>query len=317
MPSVQKANSTIPIAPTLHSTLNSKHLKRHSKPFGCTHDACNKVFGAKNDWKRHENSQHHQLECWKCDIRCHITTFGTDAASICGKCFFRKADFVKHLKVVHGNTDGWLVNPDQASTTGDHVQATSTMTGTRSVVQILVDCHIPKYHGGAFWCGFCKKVIKLHGKVGIEGWDKRFDHIAWHFEKDNLRVKDAWMRLEEPSPDDDQKATGVLGTKHGEESTDDEEDVELLDSPPKRRQTEPKTLSSFSRQSENAETDKVEGARWYCVSSNPISLRYILFCTSAPYITDVSDDGQHLLICGYTVRLWLRALYHRAVPCVH
>ena len=71
--------------------------------------------------------------------------------------FFRKADFVKHLKVVHGNTDGWLVNPDQASTTGDHVQATSTMTGTRSVVQILVDCHIPKYHGGAFWCGFCKK----------------------------------------------------------------------------------------------------------------------------------------------------------------
>ena len=261
---MSESNTTAPT--TLHA---------HSMPFGCTHDGCNEVFGAKNDWKRHENSQHHQLECWKCTIRSPTTAPGTDTASICGKCFFRKADFVKHLKVVHGNTDGWLVNPlDQASTIGDHVQTTITKTGMRSVVQIQVDCHIPKYHGGAFWCGFCRKVVKLHGKVGIEGWDKRFDHIAWHFEKDNLRVKDAWMRLEEPSPDDDQKATGALGTKHGEESSDDEEDMELLDSPPKRRQTESK---SFTKQSENP-LEKEKG-RWYCVSqSNMSSTSRSVYC---------------------------------------
>ena len=53
----------------------------------------------------------------------------------------------------------------------------------------------------------------------------------------------AW-RLEEPSPDDDQKPTRVLSTKHGEESSDDEVDVELLDSPPKRRQLEKTQLES-------------------------------------------------------------------------
>ena len=260
MPSEQKTNSTIPVAPKLH-------LRCHSEPFGCTHDGCNNVFGSKNDWTRHGNSRHHQLECWKCDIRSHTPTPRADTANTCGRCFFRKADFVKHLKVFHGNTEA---NPlDNASTTGGHIQTTITTTRVRDVVQILVDCHIPKYHGGAFWCGFCEKVVKLHGKAGIEDWDKRFDHIAWHFEKDNLRVKDGWMRLEEPSPDYDQRATGVLGTKYGEESSKGEggEDVELINSLLKRRHTEPMTLSSFSIQSESTlETGKSEGTRWYDVS---------------------------------------------------
>jgi len=241
---MQKANSAVPVAIT-GAPPNSKHLKRHSKPFGCTHDGCNKVFGAKNDWKRHENSQHHQLECWKCDIRCLTTPPGAaaDTPDICGKCFFRKADFVKHLKMVHGNADGWVVGPaDQALATnsGEQIPAPITLTGDRELAQITGDCHIPKYHGGAFWCGFCHKVIKLNGKVGIAGWDKRFDHIAWHFEKDNLRVKDTWMRLGEPSEDDGKAA----GAKNVGESSDKEDGG---DSPPKRRQAEP---------------DK-----WYCVST--------------------------------------------------
>ncbi|KAF8426206.1 hypothetical protein EV426DRAFT_592896, partial [Tirmania nivea] len=91
--------------------------------------------------------------------------------------------------MVHGNADGWVVNPaDQTlAAIGEQIQTTITVTGERALAQIASDCHIPKYHGGAFWCGFCHKVIKLNGKVGIAGWDKRFDHIAWHFEKDNLR----------------------------------------------------------------------------------------------------------------------------------
>lgn len=269
-----------------------KHLKRHSKPFGCTHDGCNKVFGAKNDWKRHENSQHHQLECWKCDIRCLTAAPGPamDTPDICGKCFFRKADFIKHLKTVHGNTDGWIVSSaDQLAAANEQIQATITLTGERELAQIAGDCHIPKYHGGAFWCGFCRKVIKLNGKVGIAGWDKRFDHIAWHFEKDNLRVKDAWMRLEEPSPEGDGKAPGVSSAKDVEESSDEEDgDADFNDSSPKRRQTEPTRLPSYGRQ---PQLEGVEGAEkkpaetektWYCCK-----------CAFGPFLTALYVDCPH------------------------
>lgn len=33
-------------------------MKRHDRPYGCTFSTCNKAFGSKGDWKRHENSQH-------------------------------------------------------------------------------------------------------------------------------------------------------------------------------------------------------------------------------------------------------------------
>ncbi|PIB00891.1 hypothetical protein CB0940_01543 [Cercospora beticola] len=35
-----------------------KHLKRHTRPYGCTFPRCNKDFGSRNDWKRHESTQH-------------------------------------------------------------------------------------------------------------------------------------------------------------------------------------------------------------------------------------------------------------------
>ncbi|KAF2874923.1 hypothetical protein BDV95DRAFT_486726 [Massariosphaeria phaeospora] len=45
-----------------------KHMKRHTKPYGCTYPQCHKRFGAKSDWKRHENSQHFQLESFRCQL---------------------------------------------------------------------------------------------------------------------------------------------------------------------------------------------------------------------------------------------------------
>ncbi|KAM3415704.1 hypothetical protein BST61_g9218 [Cercospora zeina] len=35
-----------------------KHIKRHTRPYGCTFPLCNKIFGSRNDWKRHELTQH-------------------------------------------------------------------------------------------------------------------------------------------------------------------------------------------------------------------------------------------------------------------
>ena len=63
-----------------------KHKKRHAKPYGCTYPKCHKRFGAKSDWKRHENSQHFQLEAFHCD---QLNSSGQK----CGQHCHRSSDF--------------------------------------------------------------------------------------------------------------------------------------------------------------------------------------------------------------------------------
>lgn len=41
-----------------NNTDDRKHVARHERPFGCTYETCTKKFGSKNDWKRHEHTQH-------------------------------------------------------------------------------------------------------------------------------------------------------------------------------------------------------------------------------------------------------------------
>lgn len=43
---------------------------KHERPFICTFSfaGCDQTFGSKNEWKRHVNSQHMHLACWKCDL---------------------------------------------------------------------------------------------------------------------------------------------------------------------------------------------------------------------------------------------------------
>ncbi|KAJ6192310.1 hypothetical protein J3E72DRAFT_365245, partial [Bipolaris maydis] len=68
-----------------------KHMKRHEKPYGCTYPRCHKRFGAKSDWKRHENSQHFQSEVFRC-------TFELSSGAICGVYSLQKEAFEIHLK---------------------------------------------------------------------------------------------------------------------------------------------------------------------------------------------------------------------------
>jgi hypothetical protein len=42
-------------------------MKRHDRPYGCTFSACNKTFGSKHDWKRHENSRHIFAQAGPCE----------------------------------------------------------------------------------------------------------------------------------------------------------------------------------------------------------------------------------------------------------
>lgn len=124
-------------------------MKRHSRPYGCTFTTCSKSFGSKNDWKRHENSQHYHLETWRCDEE---KLEGGPCAKVC----YRRQTFQDHLSKDHSISDE---------------------AGIKSKVE---GCRIGRNCQSRFWCGFCTRLIDLT-KKGIDAWTERFDHIDDHF----------------------------------------------------------------------------------------------------------------------------------------
>ncbi|KAH6845085.1 hypothetical protein B0I37DRAFT_355594 [Chaetomium sp. MPI-CAGE-AT-0009] len=129
-----------------------KHVKRHAKPYACTFAKCCKKFGSKNDWKRHENSQHFQLEIWRCAEK----TADRPDQQECGKVCHRRESLKSHLEKDHGIYD----------------QAT--------LDKKLGDCRLGRNFESRFWCGFCQKTIEPTGKGG-PAHSERFDHIDDHF----------------------------------------------------------------------------------------------------------------------------------------
>ena len=141
-----------------------KHLKRHEKPYGCTYPGCIKGFGSKNDWKRHEETQHSPEEMWICQQRS-----GCEPKRSCGEAFNKKELFRQHLRQQHGITDmGRIKDMSKESRIGGAGQS-----------------HI--------WCGFCTKTIELD-KSGFEGRNERFDHIERHFNQ-GKRMTD-WVPID-------------------------------------------------------------------------------------------------------------------------
>ncbi|RFU33116.1 hypothetical protein B7463_g3224, partial [Scytalidium lignicola] len=126
-----------------------KHMKRHERPWGCTFRDCTREFGSKNDWKRHENSQHFQVETWRCNEE---RPGGGDCAKVC----YRRKSFQDHLKTAHQITD------------------------EEEITSRLEKCRIGRNCQARFWCGFCRELVDLK-KRGLEAWTERFDHIDDHF----------------------------------------------------------------------------------------------------------------------------------------
>jgi hypothetical protein len=141
-----------------------KHMKRHEKPYGCTYPKCHKRFGAKSDWKRHENSQHFQLEAFRCDQK-------SATGQICGEHFLRVEHFKKHLEAQH------------------------KVSGEQQVSEEVKRCRIGKNCQQRFWCGFHCGIVVLKEKRNA-AWDERFDHIAHHFEKEKKSIEE-WVCAEE------------------------------------------------------------------------------------------------------------------------
>ena len=174
-----------------------KHEKRHHRPYGCTYATCTKAFGSKNDWKRHENSQHHQLETW----RCHQPS-AQSKINQCAEVFYRRDPFQAHLRKDHGVTDE------------DYIRGECKRV------------RIGRNGQSGFWCGFCKKIVKLE-KRGLEAWDERFNHIDnIHFKK-GQRIED-WYPLDKDIPKGLLKNGNVLDS--GGRSTNMDDDSEDEDS---------------------------------------------------------------------------------------
>ncbi|KAL8690297.1 MAG: hypothetical protein Q9224_004438 [Gallowayella concinna] len=131
-----------------------KHQKRHTRPYGCTFPGCSKKLGSKNDWKRHENTQHYQIETWRCHEDSESSAIGQ-----CASLFYRREQFQSHLRDKHHKHDEQYIQ-DQCKVR-----------------------RIGRNGQGRFWCGFCQQIVELK-KKGLEAWEERFGHIDdLHYKK--------------------------------------------------------------------------------------------------------------------------------------
>ncbi|CEI67081.1 unnamed protein product [Fusarium venenatum] len=135
-----------------------KHQKRHSKPYGCTFLNCNKTFGSKNDWKRHESIQHYQLEVWVCNCT------NSSTGELCGKVCHRRESFRNHLTKEHKVSD------------------------QRELEEKVDTCRRGRHCDAHFWCGFCQETIEI--KEADNTWTKRCDHIDDHFSGRDVPQRD-------------------------------------------------------------------------------------------------------------------------------
>ncbi|KAK0668999.1 hypothetical protein QBC41DRAFT_224932 [Cercophora samala] len=131
-----------------------KHQKRHAKPYACTFAKCDKRFGSKNDWKRHENSQHFQLEIWRCTEPVYSPS--RPEGYECGRVCQRRETLKGHLERDHRFEDAGEIEKK------------------------LNDYRHGRNFESRFWCGFCVKTIEPSG-VGGPAHSERFDHIDCHF----------------------------------------------------------------------------------------------------------------------------------------
>lgn len=160
-------------------------MKRHDRPYWCTFPECSQSFGSKNDWKRHENSQHFRLQSWRCHIKSEIYPFPE-----CNRLFYRREKFTAHLNQQHKVTD------------------------EGKIAAFLQNNEIGRNGQSRFWCGFCREIIALRHR-GRDAFNERFNHIDdRHFKKG--QTIETWQHPEIHSSDSP-IADDHYGDENGEE----------------------------------------------------------------------------------------------------
>lgn len=226
---------------SLRLTKRRKHKKRHTRPYGCTFASCAKAFGSKNDWKRHENTQHYQMEAW----RCHEESPASKIKQ-CARVFHRREQFQAHLKDHH------LIKDDEyiRGQTKQHRIGRNGQSG--------------------FWCGFCQKIVNLKNR-GLEAWDERFNHIDdWHFKK-GQRI-DEWYPLDKDVPKgllniDEGVVKGAQSVPEESESTGESSDdsAQRTEGNSPTETPSPHTGQNGSGSDPSSKVTKKEKRQWYCV----------------------------------------------------
>lgn len=209
-----------------------------------------KKFGSKNDWKRHENSQHFQLEVWKCHEK--IAESGDQS---CGKVFPRREQFKHHLQTTHEITDGDRIDNQLSS------------------------CRVGRHCENRFWCGFCTEIIEIARK-GVHAWTERFNHIDDHICGRNDLPKKAmseWQGVDPdssssglPKLDPQMAAVEVAQTQSlGSSNVLKRKDSAGLDvdEPPSSKTKRPKELDQENdlHQAKKAKHDGENEILWICV----------------------------------------------------
>ncbi|KAF2718150.1 hypothetical protein K431DRAFT_306277 [Polychaeton citri CBS 116435] len=140
-----------------------KHVKRHTRPYGCTFAGCFKRFGSRNDWKRHESSQHRIPDLWACD--CNDVS--------CQRLYRQEEPFRKHLQ--------------------KRLASSGSGSCVEDLGQLLQKSHLGSNGNYRFWCGFCKEQVPQPDDY--RPWESRCEHIGNHFDKDGSTI-DSWLCLE-------------------------------------------------------------------------------------------------------------------------
>ncbi|KAL8834460.1 MAG: hypothetical protein Q9176_007484 [Flavoplaca citrina] len=238
-----------------------KHRKRHTRPYGCTFPGCSKKLGSKNDWKRHENTQHYQIETWRCHEYSKSSPIGQ-----CASIFYRREQFQGHLREKH------QIQDDQN-------------------IQILCKRdRIGRNGQGKFWCGFCKKIVELKTK-GLDAWEERFRHIDDQHYKQGQTIYD-WVPL------DGHVSKGVMGKgdymecgskddsnnddygEDDESSNDDDDSRPAQNNPLSGPPSGLRADSDFgrSRDSSNGKTRATRREKiWHCVSSVALAITILWY----------------------------------------
>lgn len=253
-----------------------KHKKRHTRPYGCTFTSCSKAFGSKNDWKRHENTQHYQIEAW----RCHEES-PASLIKQCAKVFHRREQFQAHLKDHH------LIKDDE------YVRAQTKLH------------RIGRNGQMKFWCGFCQKIVNLKAS-GLAAWDERFNHIDDYHFKQGRRI-DEWYPLDKDIPKgqlsidhipDDAFASAVPEDNESEESSSDDSTQCTQKNSPTLPLTPPTPQASSRSDPSGKSLKKVK--KWFCVSLFFFRLRLVGCCKNMKADDDVWQcacaDGPHSML---------------------
>ena len=214
-------------------------MKRHTKPYQCTRSECSKKFGSKNDWKRHETTQHPTQEAWVCN-----QTLEHEKDLVCGIGFLREIEFRVHLGKQHA------------------------MKGQNDINAVVRSCNVGQSGQPRFWCKFCQLVLPAQAD-GPKGREDRFDHIARHYHEELDLAKESQAdNVVASLEDDDQpnhgtssdESMGAPDSSMQVQDKQDERDGEYLSGA--RQTVPPSTTAGHEKGSETQprEVEELDGS---------------------------------------------------------